>query len=188
MESSESLTVGSPQLLQGTPTYIVGDSTEINQKGAQKLATDLGVKWSLHAQEKIVFELLQQLRGNAARVLLEGVMKSTRQMFAEQEAVRSRLFIIQDVMQSSVQARGSMLGCKHTPHIGVTNHHSGVSGTAMKEPPATKKKTHVLKGETLPLLCVTLARRLPRQCIIRNQPTKDECTLVLRHNGRKMTL
>ena len=42
MESSESLTVGSPQLLQGTPTYIVGDSTEINQKGAQKLATDLG--------------------------------------------------------------------------------------------------------------------------------------------------
>ena len=58
-----------------------------------------------------------------------------------------------------------MLGCKHTPHIGVTNHHSGVSGTAMKEPPATKKKTHVLKGETLPLLCVTLARRLPRQVI-----------------------
>ncbi|KAL2971225.1 hypothetical protein AAZX31_15G183300 [Glycine max] len=67
------------------------------------------VKWSLHAQEKIVFELLQQLRGNAARVLLEGVMKSTRQMFAEQEAVRSRLFIIQDVMQSSVQARLQIL-------------------------------------------------------------------------------
>ena len=62
------------------------------------------MKWSLHAQEKIVFELLQQLRGNAARVLLEGVMKSTRQMFAEQEAVQSRLFIIQDVMQNSVQA------------------------------------------------------------------------------------
>ena len=35
----------------------------------------------------------------------------------------------------------------------------------MKEPPATKKKTHVLKGETLPLLCVTLARHMPRRVI-----------------------
>ncbi|KAG5026860.1 hypothetical protein JHK86_022774 [Glycine max] len=59
---------------------------------------------TLHAREEIVSELLQHLRGNAARVLLEGVMKSTRQMFAEQEAVQSRLFIIQDVMQNSVQA------------------------------------------------------------------------------------
>ena len=42
MESWESLTARSPQLLQGTSIYIVGDSTEINQKGAQKLATDLG--------------------------------------------------------------------------------------------------------------------------------------------------
>ncbi|KAG5017107.1 hypothetical protein JHK85_023243 [Glycine max] len=43
---------------------------------------------TLHAREEIVSELLQHLRGNAARVLLEGVMKSTRQMFAEQEAVQ----------------------------------------------------------------------------------------------------
>jgi len=33
------------------------------------------VKWSLHAWEEIVVELLQQLRGNAARALLERVMK-----------------------------------------------------------------------------------------------------------------
>ncbi|KAL5177442.1 putative inactive shikimate kinase like 2, chloroplastic [Glycine soja] len=45
MESWESLTARSPQLLQGTSIYIVGDSTEINQKGAQKLATDLGMLW-----------------------------------------------------------------------------------------------------------------------------------------------
>ncbi|RZB93063.1 probable inactive shikimate kinase like 2, chloroplastic [Glycine soja] len=42
MESWESLTAGSSQLLQGTPIYLVGDSTEINQKVAQELATGLG--------------------------------------------------------------------------------------------------------------------------------------------------
>lgn len=62
------------------------------------------VKWSLHAREEIVFELLQYLRGNATRALLEGVRKSTREMISEQEAVRGRLFTIQDVMQSTVRA------------------------------------------------------------------------------------
>lgn len=62
------------------------------------------VKWSLHAREEIVFELLQHLRGNAARILLEGIRKSTREMIEEQEAVRGRLFTIQDVMQSTVRA------------------------------------------------------------------------------------
>ena len=62
------------------------------------------VKWSLHAREEIVFELLQHLKGNAARNLLEGVKKSTREMIEEQEAVRGRLFTIQDVMQSNVRA------------------------------------------------------------------------------------
>ncbi|KAB1216074.1 putative inactive shikimate kinase like 2, chloroplastic [Morella rubra] len=42
VESWESLTVGSMQLLQGTSIYIVGDSTEINQKVAQELAVGLG--------------------------------------------------------------------------------------------------------------------------------------------------
>ncbi|KAL2466678.1 Magnesium transporter CorA-like family protein [Abeliophyllum distichum] len=62
------------------------------------------VKWSLHAREEIVFELLQHLRGNAARSFLEGIRKSTRAMIQEQEAVRGRLFTIQDVMQSTVRA------------------------------------------------------------------------------------
>ena len=62
------------------------------------------VKWSLHAREEIVFELLQQLTGNSTRALLEGVIRSTRQMIEEQEAVRGRLFTIQDVMQSTVRA------------------------------------------------------------------------------------
>lgn len=62
------------------------------------------MKWSLHAREEIVFELLQQLRGNVTRSLLSGVMKGTRQMIDEQEAVRGRLFTIQDVMQSAVRA------------------------------------------------------------------------------------
>ncbi|KAK3000006.1 hypothetical protein RJ639_022907 [Escallonia herrerae] len=62
------------------------------------------VKWFLHEREEIVFELLQHLKGNAARSLLEGVRKSTREMIEEQEAVRGRLFTIQDVMQSTVRA------------------------------------------------------------------------------------
>lgn len=36
--------------------------------------------------------------------LLESIGKSTRQMIEEQEAVRDRLFTIQDVMQSNVRA------------------------------------------------------------------------------------
>lgn len=62
------------------------------------------MKWSLHAREEIIFELLQHLRGNATRNLLEGIRKSTRAMIGEQEAVRGRLFTIQDVMQSTVRA------------------------------------------------------------------------------------
>lgn len=62
------------------------------------------MKWSLHAREEIVFELLVHLRGNTTRGLLEGMRKSTREMIEEQEAVRGRLFTIQDVMQSTVRA------------------------------------------------------------------------------------
>lgn len=62
------------------------------------------MKWSLHAREEIVFELLQHLKGVTTRGLLEGVRKSTREMIEEQEAVRGRLFTIQDVMQSTMRA------------------------------------------------------------------------------------
>jgi hypothetical protein len=62
------------------------------------------VKWSLHAREEIIFELLQYLRGNTTKSLLEAIRKDTRQMIEEQEAVRGRLFTIQDVMQSTVRA------------------------------------------------------------------------------------
>ncbi|GMY05802.1 Mg2+ transporter protein, Zinc transport protein [Fagus crenata] len=62
------------------------------------------VKWPLHAREEIVFELLQHLRGYAARNLLKEIRKSTREMIEEQEAVCGRLFTIQDVLQSTVRA------------------------------------------------------------------------------------
>ncbi|XP_039011220.1 zinc transport protein ZntB-like [Hibiscus syriacus] len=76
----------------------------LNQE-IRRLSTQvIRVKWCLHAREEIVFELLQHLRGNATRVLLNGVRKSTREMISEQEAVRGRLFTIQDVMQSTVRA------------------------------------------------------------------------------------
>ncbi|KAL0328321.1 UNVERIFIED_CONTAM: hypothetical protein Scaly_2264700 [Sesamum calycinum] len=76
----------------------------LNQE-IRRLSTEvIRVKWSLHAREEIVFELLQHVRGNAARNLLEGIKKSTRTMIQEQEAVRGRLFTVQDVMQSTVRA------------------------------------------------------------------------------------
>ncbi|KAI4325174.1 hypothetical protein MLD38_030593 [Melastoma candidum] len=76
----------------------------LNQE-IRKLSTQvIRVKWSLHAREEIVFELLQHLRGNKTWALLEGIQRSTRQMIEEQEAVRGRLFTIQDVMQSTVRA------------------------------------------------------------------------------------
>lgn len=51
-----------------------------------------------------MFELLQHLRGNVCRGLIEGIRKSAREMIEEQEAVRGRLFTIQDVMQSTIRA------------------------------------------------------------------------------------
>lgn len=62
------------------------------------------VKWSLHAREEIIFELVQHLRGTGTKVMLEIIIKDTRAMIEEQEAVRGRLFTIQDVMQSTVRA------------------------------------------------------------------------------------
>ncbi|ONK64511.1 uncharacterized protein A4U43_C07F26830 [Asparagus officinalis] len=76
----------------------------LNQE-IRRLATQvIRVKWSLHAREEIVFELVQHLRGINTRSLLEGIKKSTREMLEEQEAVRERLFTIQDVLQSTVRA------------------------------------------------------------------------------------
>ncbi|XP_042495557.1 uncharacterized protein LOC122074683 [Macadamia integrifolia] len=76
----------------------------LNQEIRRLSRQVIRVKWSLHAREEIVFELLQHLRGTAARNLLEGIRQSTRDMIGEQEAVRGRLFTIQDVMQSTVRA------------------------------------------------------------------------------------
>ncbi|GMY05797.1 Mg2+ transporter protein, Zinc transport protein [Fagus crenata] len=70
----------------------------------QFLIQVIRVKWPLHAREEIVFELLQHLRGYAARNLLKEIRKSTREMIEEQEAVCGRLFTIQDVLQSTVRA------------------------------------------------------------------------------------
>lgn len=42
VESWESLTAGMTQLLKGASIYIVGDSTEINQKVSRELAVGLG--------------------------------------------------------------------------------------------------------------------------------------------------
>ncbi|KAJ0016759.1 hypothetical protein Pint_10070 [Pistacia integerrima] len=76
----------------------------LNQEIRKLSRQVIRVKWSLHAREEIVFELLQHLRGNVCRSLIEGTRKSTREMIEEQEAVRGRLFTIQDVMQSTIRA------------------------------------------------------------------------------------
>ncbi|KVH97411.1 Mg2+ transporter protein, CorA-like/Zinc transport protein ZntB, partial [Cynara cardunculus var. scolymus] len=76
----------------------------LNQEIRRLSQQVIRVKWSLHAREEIVFELLQHLRGNAAKMLLEGTRKSTREMLEEQEAVRGRIFTVQDVMQGTKRA------------------------------------------------------------------------------------
>ncbi|KAK4745289.1 hypothetical protein SAY87_011601 [Trapa incisa] len=76
----------------------------LNQEIRLLSAQVIRVKWSLHAREEIVFELLQHLKGSESRAFLESIRKSTREMIEEQEAVRGRLFTIQDVMQSTVRA------------------------------------------------------------------------------------
>ncbi|MFS8027716.1 putative Mg2+ transporter protein, CorA-like/Zinc transport protein ZntB [Helianthus anomalus] len=76
----------------------------LNQEIKRLSQQVIRVKWSLHAREEIVFEFLQHLKGNATKTLLEGIRKSTREMLEEQEAVRGRLFTIQDVMQSTKRA------------------------------------------------------------------------------------
>lgn len=91
----------------------------LNQEIRRLSKQVIRVKWSLHAREEIVFELLQHLRGNIARSLLEGIRKSTREMIEEQEAVRGRLFTIQDVMQSTVRAWLQDRSLRVTHNLGV---------------------------------------------------------------------
>lgn len=76
----------------------------LNQEIRRLSRQVIRVKWSLHAREEIIFELLQHVKGTTTRSLLEGVRKSTREMLEEQEAVRGRLFTVQDVMQSTMRA------------------------------------------------------------------------------------
>lgn len=76
----------------------------LNQE-IRRLSTEvIRVKWSLHAREEIIFELSEHLRGKFAQEILKKVRASTREMIGEQEAVRDRLFTVQDVMQNNVRA------------------------------------------------------------------------------------
>ncbi|XP_026397173.1 uncharacterized protein LOC113291908 [Papaver somniferum] len=63
-----------------------------------------GVIRSLRDREKSISELLCHLRGNAARGLLEGVKKNTRETIKEQEAVFRQLSRIEKVIQSCVRS------------------------------------------------------------------------------------
>lgn len=91
----------------------------LNQEIRKLSSQVIRVKWSVHAREEIVFELLQHLRGNATRSLLEGIRKATRELIEEQEAVRGRLFTIQDVMQSTVRAWLQDKSLRVTHNLGV---------------------------------------------------------------------
>lgn len=76
----------------------------LNQE-IRRLSTEvIRVKWSLHAREEIIFELSEHLRGKFTQDILKNVRVSTREMIGEQEAVRDRLFTVQDVMQNNVRA------------------------------------------------------------------------------------
>lgn len=79
-------------------------SVILNQE-IRRLSTQvIRVKWSLHAREEIVFELSQHLKGDNTHKILATIRQSTRDMISEQEAVRDRLFTVQDVMQNTVRS------------------------------------------------------------------------------------
>jgi len=63
------------------------------------------IKWSLHARQEIVHELITHLKEPSALSVLDKVAKQTREMLEEQEAVRDRLFTVQDVMQSNAREK-----------------------------------------------------------------------------------
>lgn len=81
VESWESLTAGMMQLLKGASIYIVGDSTEINQKVSRELAVGLGYEFrffsvgefssrlSFMSSVWIVFQSLIHLLWSAGTVL-----------------------------------------------------------------------------------------------------------------------
>uniref|UniRef100_K7L1W4 sucrose synthase n=1 Tax=Glycine max TaxID=3847 RepID=K7L1W4_SOYBN len=81
MESWESLIAGSPQLLEGTSIYLVGDSTEINQKGGPKASnwyTPLSTKELLELYTKQTVDLWLLAEGSnlvpeAESVVLESI-------------------------------------------------------------------------------------------------------------------
>lgn len=63
------------------------------------------IKWSLHARQEIIHELVTHLKEPSALSVLDKVAKQTREMLEEQEAVRDRLFTVQDVMQSNAREK-----------------------------------------------------------------------------------
>ncbi|KAG0603075.1 hypothetical protein M758_10G064500 [Ceratodon purpureus] len=70
------------------------------------LATQvIRIKWSLHARQEIIHELVTHLKDENALKILEKVDKQTREMLEEQDDVRDRLFTVQDVMQSNAREK-----------------------------------------------------------------------------------
>ncbi|KAG8638029.1 hypothetical protein MANES_15G185701v8 [Manihot esculenta] len=98
VESWESLTAGAMQLLKGTSIYIVGSSTEINQKVARELAVGLGYT-PLDTQELLETFFKQKID---SWVLAEG---SDSLVEAESAILES--------LSSHVRAVVSTLGGKH---------------------------------------------------------------------------
>ncbi|MCO5611265.1 hypothetical protein L7F22_065517 [Adiantum nelumboides] len=71
----------------------------------RRLSTQvIRVKWSLHAREEILFELAQHLKGSTTHEILATIRRGTREMIAEQEAVRDRIFTVQDAMHNAVRS------------------------------------------------------------------------------------
>ncbi|KAI4311551.1 hypothetical protein MLD38_036437 [Melastoma candidum] len=95
VESWESLTAGSMQLLKGTSIFIVGESTEINQKVARELAVGLGYT-PLNTQE-----------------LLESFAKEKLDLWATDEGLESVAeaeAAVLEILSSHVRAVVATLG------------------------------------------------------------------------------
>ncbi|KAK3026692.1 hypothetical protein RJ639_041539 [Escallonia herrerae] len=117
VDSWESLTVGVMQLLKGTSLYLVGDSTEINQKISRELAVGLGYVFSFGSRRVSLFDSSGcQDTPLSTKELLEACAKETIDSWViadGSDAVAEAEGAILESLSSHVRSVVATLGGQH---------------------------------------------------------------------------
>jgi hypothetical protein len=148
------------------------------------LATQvIRTKWSLHARQEILHELMTHLQEESALKLLQKVEKQTREMLGEQDAVRDRLFTVQDVMQSSVREKLQQKSLRVQHNLAVIGGGGlllsvivGLFGINLDGIPGNSDNPHafLIFSALLALIGAVVIVIGIRQLGLKNPPTEDE--------------